>query len=195
MSSVQRSIIANAFRSTLYAIAEAQPVCQKRWYAIYTCSRREKQVARIFTERRLESFLPLQIAIHRGTHGRKQVSLPLFPGYIFVHIGPQDRRRVLDVPGVVRVVSFQGQPAVVSDAEIDALQKVLASGRRVEPCTFAKIGHEAEILSGPFQGLRGKVLRRNNRCRVVLSVDLLHRSIAVDVDEDNIEFRPSRIAA
>ncbi len=162
-----------------------------RWFAVYTCSRQEKQVARGLDQRSVERFLPLYQAARRSAG--KRVQLPLFPGYVFVHIALRDRLQVLEAPGVVRLVSFHGQPAPLDDGEIDAMRNALAGGVRAEPHPYIKIGREVEILSGPLQGLRGKVIRRNNRFRVVLSVDLLQRSIIVDVDA--IDFVAAQRAA
>ena len=165
------------------------------WYAIYTCSRREKQVARVLQERNVECFLPLYEATRRHTHGGERIFLPLFSGYVFVHIALQDRMHVLQVPGVVQLVSFNGKPAALQDSEIEALQSVLTRGLPIEPYPYLKVNHEAEIRSGPLQGLRGRILRRNGHFRVVLSVDLLRRSLVVDVDAADLSARPLDVAA
>lgn len=159
------------------------PDSKQHWYATYTSSRREKRVARILQERGIESLLPLYEVARRGDKGRRQVHfLPLFPGYVFAHIALRNRRQVLQVPGVVRLVSFNSQPAAIDDAEIEAIRNALTRGLHAEPYPYAKVSHQVEILSGPLRGLRGKVLRKNNSFRVVLSVELLHRSVVVDVD-------------
>jgi transcriptional antiterminator NusG len=165
------------------------------WYAAYTCSRREKQVARVLQERNLECFLPLYEATRRHTHGGQRIFLPLFSGYVFVHIALQDRLCVLQVPGVVQLVSFNGRPAALQDSEIEALQSVLTRGLLIEPYPYLKVNHEVVIRSGPLQGLSGRILRRNGHFRVVMSVDLLRRSVVVDVDADDLSVRPLHVAA
>lgn len=166
------------------------------WYATYTCSRREKQVARLLQERGVECFLPLYEAVRRNPSGRKRVHfLPLFPGYVFVHMALRDHLRVLQVPGVVRLVSFHSQPAALNDSEIEALRNALTLGLPAEPFPYLKAGHDVEILSGPLQGLRGRVLRKNSHFRVILSVDLLRRSIVVDVDGSDLTTRALPSAA
>lgn len=165
------------------------------WYATYTCSRREKQIARVLQERNVECFLPLYEATRRNTHRGQRIYQPLFPGYVFVHIALQDRLCVLQVPGVVQLVSFNGKPAALQDNEIEALQNVLMRGFAVEPYPYLKVNHKVEIRSGPLQGLSGRILRRNGHFRVVLSVDLLHRSVVVDVDAIDLTVRPDRAAA
>lgn len=156
------------------------------WYASYTCSRYEKQVARILQDRGVECFLPLYQTVHRHKNGKRRVDLPLFPGYVFVHIAVRDRVRVLEVPGVVRLVSFHGEPAPVSGAEIAAIRQALSRSQSVRSCPYVQVGQKALIKSGPLQGLHGKVLRVNNRLRAVLSVDLLHRSFMVDIDTNDL---------
>jgi len=152
-----------------------------RWFAAYTCSRREKQIARELDLRSLEYFLPLYQLTRRHSEA-KSAQLPLFPGYIFVHIALRDRLQVLQLSGVVRLVGFSGVPVALDDGEIEAMRNAMTRGVRAEPYPYIRIGHQAEILGGPLKGLRGKVLRRNNHFRVVLSIDLLERSIVVDVD-------------
>ncbi len=164
-----------------------------QWFATYTRSRYEKLVARELGERDVECFLPLYEPIRRRNKNRSE--LPLFPGYVFVHIYARDRLNVLQVPGVVRLVSFNGVPAPVDDAEIETLRNVLTRGLHAEPYPYVKVGEKVEILGGPLTGLSGKVLRKNNRFRVILSVDLLERSIAVEVDAIDLGASPLRSAA
>lgn len=169
-------------------------ISSARWFAAYTASRREKQIVRELDERRVESFLPLYRPARRP-NSHKLVRLPLFPSYVFVHIALHDQLRVLQVPGVVRLVSFNGHPAALEDSEIEAMRNALSAGVQAEPYPYIKIGREVEILSGPLRGLRGKVIRKNNRFRVVLSVDLLQRSIVADLDSVDIVSGSHCIAA
>jgi len=157
-----------------------------RWYASYTRSRYEKQVARELNQRGVESFLPLYEQIHHWSHDHRKVQLPLFPGYVFVHIPLRNRLCVLQIPGVVRLVSVKGEPAPIDDAEIETLRLALANSAHTEPCPYIKLGQQVRIESGPLQGLCGKVLRKNHHLRVVISIDLLMRSILVDVDANRL---------
>src|SRR5579885_650192 len=100
------------------------------WYAAYTCSRHEKRVAQQLEERGISHFLPLYRSVRRWKDRRKELELVLFPGYVFVHIDLKDRLRILQLPSVVRFVSFNGQPAALQDNEIELLSKGLASGVR-----------------------------------------------------------------
>ena len=156
---------------------------QSRWYASYTCSRREKQVAKAFGERGVECFLPLYEKVHHWSHDTRAVQLPLFPGYVFVHIAPGERLRVLEVPGVVRLVSFNGELAELPESEIETLRQGLEHGGLAEPYPYMKPGQQIEVLRGPFQGLRGTVVRPSNKhVQLVVSVDMLLRSVLLHVD-------------
>ncbi len=160
------------------------PRFQPHWYAVHTCSRREKQIARLLEERAIENLLPLYQ--RKPKNGSIRPPLPLFPGYVFVHIVLRDYLRVLQVPGVVRFLSFRGRPVEVGDEEIEAIRVALQKGVHLQPYPYMKVGQLVEIHHGPLQGTRGRVLRRNNRLRVVLSVHALDRSIVVEVNEEDL---------
>ena len=160
---------------------------QVRWYAAYVCSRHEKQVVFQLQERRVQSFLPVYRSIRRWKDRRKELDLVLFPGYVFVRIDLKDRLRVLQLPGVVRIVGFNGHPTPLPDAEIESLSSGLASGIRAEPHPYLKVGQRVSIRHGPLAGASGVLVRRKDRFRVVLSIDLIMRSVAVEVDEADIE--------
>ena len=154
-----------------------------RWYAVHTCSRHEKQIARVLAERGIENLLPL----YQRKHRKKTTSwLPLFPGYVFVRIILRDYLCVLQVPGVVRLVSFHGRPAEIDDDEIHAIRVVMQKGLRAQPHPYVKIGQLVEINCGALQGTRGHVIRRNKQLRVVLSVDALGQSIVVEVNQEDL---------
>jgi transcription antitermination factor NusG len=97
-------------------------------------------------------------------------------------VSPREKLRVLQIPSVVRLVGFNGVPAALSDAEMEVLQQGLNSKLRIEPHPFLTVGRRVRIRSGPFAGLQGILLRKKNGCRLVLSVELIKRAIAVDVD-------------
>lgn len=160
---------------------------QVHWYAAYVCSRHEKQVVSQLQERRISCFLPVYRSVRRWKDRRKELELVLFPGYVFVHLDLKDRLRVLQLPSVVRFVSFNGRPAPLADSEIEILSKGLASGIRAEPHPYLKVGHRVRVRSGPLAGAQGILVRKKDRFRVVLSIDLIMRSVAVEVDEADIE--------
>jgi transcription antitermination factor NusG len=140
----------------------------------------------------VECFLPLYETTHRWRNGQRQrIQLALFPSYVFVHIALQNRLPVLQAPGVVNLVSFHGAPAPLPELEVAALRNALAAGVHAEPYPYVQAGQQVEIACGYLQGLRGTVLRTRGRCRVVLSVDLLRRSIVVDIDAADLSSRRS----
>jgi transcription antitermination factor NusG len=163
----------------------AQP--QSHWYAAHVRSRHEKQVARQLEERHVNCFLPVYRSVRRWKDRRKELELVLFPGYVFVHLDLKDRLRVLQVPSVVRFVSFNGHPAPLPDAEIEVLLNGLAKGVRAEPHPYLKVGHRVRVKYGPLAGTQGILTRRKDKFRLVLSIDLIMRSVAVEVDEADVE--------
>jgi transcription elongation factor/antiterminator RfaH len=160
---------------------------ESRWYAAYTRARHEKRVAQQMEGNQIECFLPLYRTVRRWKDRRKQLELPLFPGYVFVHLGLRDRLEVLRLPGVVQIVGFGGKPAVLADAEIESLRAGLMRGLQAEPHPYLKIGRRVRIHSGPMAGMEGILARRKEKFRVVLSIHLIQRSVAVEVDESEIE--------
>jgi transcription antitermination factor NusG len=158
-----------------------------RWYAAYVCSRHEKQVILQLEERGVDCVLPVYRSVRRWKDRRKELDLVLFPGYVFVHIDLKERMRVLQLPSVVRFVSFNGQPAPLPDGEIEAISNGLASGIRAQPYPHLKVGRRVRIRSGPLAGAEGILLRTKDKCRVVLSIDLIMRSVAVEVDAADLE--------
>jgi transcription antitermination factor NusG len=161
---------------------------EPKWFAVYTNSRHEKRVAQHLTQREIEFYLPLYKAQRKWSDGsRVTLDLPLFPGYLFVHIKRSERGLVLGVPGTLAVVGGTGgEPAPLPDAAIDALRTGLHL-RRVEPHPLLTVGQRARIRSGALAGMEGIVVRKKNSCRVVLTLEHIQRSIAVEVDGDDLE--------
>jgi len=158
-----------------------------KWFAAYTNSRHEKCVASQFAERQIESFLPLYAARHRWRNRCEVlVDLPLFRNYVFVRIDPRERVRVLEVPGVLSLVGFGRTLAPLPDLEIEALRSGLAQGK-IEPHPYLVIGERVRITAGPMAGMEGVLLRKKNNFRVVLALDVIMQSVAVEVDADQLE--------
>lgn len=172
--------------SELLALANGDGVRQPLWYAAYTSARHEKRVAEHLRQREVECFLPLYETVHRWNNGRHRVQLPLFPGYIFVHMSPRDKLRVLQVPGLAHLISFNGVPAVLPEAEIVALRDALTAGVPAQPYRYLNVGARVEICRGPLQGMKGILLRHQGQFRVVLSVEMIMRSIAVEVEAADV---------
>jgi transcription antitermination factor NusG len=157
------------------------------WYAAYTRANHEKRVRDKLEQRSVESFLPLYGTSRRWKDRWMRLEMPLFPGYVFVRMALVDRSRVLQVPSVVRLVGFSGHLSPLPDEEIEGMKKGLVGGVRAEPHPFLTVGRRVRIKSGPLVGRQGILLRRKGISRVVLSIDLIMRSIAVDVDVADVE--------
>ena len=165
----------------------ASVVESPKWFAVYTTPRHEKAVARHFEFRRIESFLPLYMEMHRWKNGcRVNVEQPLFPGYIFARIGRHDSTQVLSVPGVLLIVGSGREPLALPDLEIEALRSGLHL-RKFEPHPYLVVGEKARIKSGSLAGMVGVLARKKNSLRVVLTLELIMRSVAVEVDADELE--------
>ena len=158
-----------------------------RWYAAYTSANHEKRVMQQLNERRIENFLPLYETARRWKDRRILLHLPLFPGYVFVRISLSERLRVVQIPGVARLVGFNGTPAALSEKDITGLQKGLASGVTAIPHPFLTIGRRVRVKTGPLAGTTGVLLRRKGNSRVVVSIELLRQSVAVDVVDADLE--------
>ena len=157
------------------------------WYALYTNARHEKVVARQLQERRVETFLPLYRTWNRWKDRRKQVELALFPSYVFVRIEEEQKLTVLKVSGAVSVVSFNGKMAALPQREIDALRNALENDVHAEPCPYLQVGKKVRVKAGPMAGAEGILSRKKDKCRVVISVDVLMRSVSVEVDATYVE--------
>lgn len=181
-------------RAQSTATLEIVPASRK-WYAVYTSSRHEKRVAEHLRQRSVEIFLPLYKVVHKWKNGvRADVDLPLFPGYLFARIAAQEQLRVLEVPSVVCLVGSNSQPTAVPDHDIEALRSAIM-GLNAEPHPYLSLGDRVRILAGPLRGQEGILIRKKQEFRVVLSIDLIMQSIAVEVDLADLEQVPDRRVA
>jgi transcription antitermination factor NusG len=157
------------------------------WFAVYTASNHEKRVAQHLSGKQIETFLPLYSVTKRWKNRTTaKVDLPLFPGYVFARIRPTERIRVLEVPMVYSIVGNRHEPAAVPDTEIERLRALLQE-RQAYPFPYLKVGNRVRIRSGAFAGLEGIVVRTYGRLSVVLSVDMIQKSVAVHVEADELE--------
>ena len=168
-------------------MVEAISLNQPHWYAAYLHPRREKSVARQMQERGLHWFLPLYRSVRRWKDRRKEIELVLFPGYVFIYSALQDRLRVLQLPGVVRFVSFGGQPASLPDREVETLRAGLKENIYAEPHPYLPAGRRVQVIRGPFLGTHGILIRRKDKFRVVISLALITRAVSVEVDASDVQ--------
>jgi transcription antitermination factor NusG len=144
-------------------------------------------VADQFARRSVEHFLPLYGSIRRWKDRKVQLQLPFFPGYVFVRLALRDRLRVLQIPGVARLVGFNGMPTALPNEEIEALRTSLGNGMQAEPHPYLTVGRSVRVKSGPLAGVHGILVRRKNKARLVVSVELIQRAMAVEIDEGDLE--------
>jgi len=179
---IQERILASRDNESIEEIVRAPA-----WLAAYTTSRHEKSVARYLEVREVEYFLPLYKADRKWKNGLKvQVEFPVFPNYVFVHVDRRMSHRVLDTPGVVAFAGSGRLAASVPDGEIEWLRNELPL-RKFEPHPYLVIGSRVRIKSGPLSGMNGVLTRKKSGLRVVLSIDLIRQSVAVEVGIDEIE--------
>ena len=156
------------------------------WYALTVKPRHEKAAALNLERKGLESYLPLYRAQRQWSDRHKEVELCLFPGYVFCRFGFERRLDVSSLPSVTSIVGFGGLPTPVSEEEIAAIQSILASGHRVWPWPYLEAGQRVRIVSGVLAGLEGILAREKDAWRVVVNVELLRRSVAVEIDREMV---------
>ena len=156
------------------------------WYAIVVKSQAERAVEAALGQKNYETFFPVVSTERRWSDRTKRVEAALFPGYVFCRFDPDRRLPIMSTPGVREIVGFGRHAAPVDDAELTALRMVLASGASVEGCEYLRAGDTVEVTKGPMRGLRGSLLEVKGGCRVVLSVELLQRSVSVEMDRTRI---------
>jgi len=156
------------------------------WFALTARPRHEKAVAQILLNKGMEPFLPLYRAHHHWSDRVQPVDLPLFPGYVFCRFAYASRLPVLSTPGVTSIVGFANVPTPVSDDEISRIRAILASGLPAQPWPYVRVGQVARIERGSLAGLEGVLLREKDSLRVVVSIELLRRAVAVEIDRDMI---------
>jgi transcription antitermination factor NusG len=156
------------------------------WHAVRVRPRWEKIVTDALQGKEYESFLPLYRKRNQWSDRKKDIDLPLFPGYVFCRGDFSGRPRIITTPGVIGILTFAGVPAIISDCEIEAVKTVLRSGVYAQPWPYLREGQRVRICSGALTGVEGIIVRTKSDCRVVLSIDALCRSVAVEIDREDI---------
>jgi transcription antitermination factor NusG len=157
------------------------------WYAIYTRARHEARVSAELEARNVEHYLPVYSSVRSWEDRRVRITLPLFPGYVFVHLALQHRLRVLQIPSVVRLIGFGGLPTAMPDEEIKILRSGLPDQLHAEPHPFLTIGRRVRVVRGPLAGWEGILRRKKNSFRFVVSIELIQRAFAVEVDAADVQ--------
>ena len=157
------------------------------WYAVYTRHQHEKSAAQLLARKGFEVLLPLYHSRSRWSDRTQIVLLPLFPNYLFVQCDLDSRVRVLQTAGVCWFVSNAGVPTAVPEAEIEMVRRVVEAPVNVQPHSFLDRGDQVRVLRGPLTGLTGVLTRVKNQCRVIISLELLHKSAAIEIDLSDLE--------
>ena len=155
------------------------------WFALQTRSRHEKIVRRELSNRNIEQFLPTVKRLSQWKDRKKEIEFPLFPGYCFARFSLEDRVAVLQSPGVVNIVGAL-RPEPIPDLEIESLRIVMNNRTQYELDPYLKEGCLVEVTKGPMQGAKGVFVRQARPYRLVLSISLIQRAVAVEVDASNV---------
>ena len=170
--------------SVAHSILEAD---EQVWYAIYTIVRHEKSVNLALSNQDIETFLPIRQVVNRWKDRKKKVDIPLFPGYLFVNLSPENRLKILNTRGVVKMLGVNGFPTPVPNEQIESIKRLMETDLCYDPCPYLCEGKEVIVNNGPLEGMKGKILERRGEYRLILSVDLINRSISVEVDINDVE--------
>ena len=157
-----------------------------RWYALTVKPRHDRVVADHLRQKGLDEFSPVYRTTRRWSDRVKEVELYLFPGYVFCRFTYRQQMQVLNTPSVTSIVSFGKQPTPVEDSELLAVRTILASGHSAGPWPYLQMGQRVRVEGGCLAGLTGMIVREKDVFRVVVNLELLQRSVAVEVDRDLI---------
>lgn len=154
------------------------------WYAIRTRSHYERTVSTVLESKGLNAYLPVYRSRRRWSDRVVQLDLPLFPGYVFCRFDTARRLPVITTPGVVSIVGFGNDPAVIPDHEVEAIHTILKSGLATEPCPFLREGQRVRVTHGSLKDVEGILVKKKADWRLVVSVTMLQRSVSVELDGD-----------
>lgn len=157
-----------------------------RWYALRVRHQHERPAERILRHKGWETLAPFYRTRRTWSDRTTELEFPLFAGYVFCRFHPVDKAGVLNTPGVARIVGFGGAPAPVEEREIEDIRRVACSGLPVRPWPYLKAGDRVRLERGPLRGLEGTLLTEKRSLRLVVSVELLQRSLAVELDPDAV---------
>jgi transcription antitermination factor NusG len=163
------------------------PNQKESWFAVQVTPRHEKAVDTVLQYKNYGHFLPTCRTPRNWSDRVKIIERPLFPGYVFVRSHSSCVGKVRSTPGVIRIVSFGGSPCAVPDSQIEALQRLIWSNRDICSVPYLEIGQKVQIIAGPLLGITGIITQLKNRHRLVVSLDLIMRSVVVEVDKSEVE--------
>ena len=173
---------------------EAKPVDHSPWWALYTRHQHEKTVADILSAKGFEVFLPLYESRRRWKDRTKILSLPLFPCYLFLRGGLDRKLQVVTTPGVHMILYRGENAAVIPEQEIQSIQRAVGGSSHFEPHPFLRCGMRVRVIRGALEGVEGILVRKKNLCKLILSVDMLAQSVAVEIHASDVEPCAARTA-
>jgi transcription antitermination factor NusG len=159
---------------------------EQKWYALTVPYQHERQAEKALKSKGLETLVPVYRSQRRWSDRVKDVEIPLFAGYVLCQFDLTERIRVLDTPGVSKIVGFGGAMTALEDCEVTGIQRLMALKVPLAPWPYLKPGDRVRVEHGPMRGLEGTLLRTKDTMHLVIGVELLQRSIAVEVDRDSI---------
>jgi transcriptional antiterminator NusG len=162
------------------------PATAVRWFAVWTRSRHEQVVRTQLDDKHVPAFLPTLTKWSRWKDRRKQIEVPLFPGYVFAQFDPEARLTVLKCTGVVSIVSINGTPVPVPTEEIESIRTLVTSTLPYDPCPTIKMGTMVEVVHGPLTGVVGRLTRKGTQARLILAVNLIGQGVSVQVDAADV---------
>ena len=163
------------------SIEEAFP-----WYAVWTRSRHEQVVREQLLQKHIDVFLPTITKWSRWKDRKKKIDWPLFPGNCFARFDPHNRLAVLKCTGVVSIVSVEGEPAPIPEHQIDGIRRLIETELAFDPVPMLQEGIMVEVVHGPLKRVVGRLVRKNEKARLVLSVDLIGQGVSVEVDAADV---------
>jgi transcription antitermination factor NusG len=170
-----------------YAASEKLIQCDERWYALYTRHQHERSVAAHLESRGFSTLCPTYTEIRQWRDRKKEITLPIFPCYVFIQGGIERQVSLLSTPGVHSIVCTGKIPAPIDDDEIAAIRRVMDHSIAMEPAPFISEGDRIRVVCGPLKGVEGVVQRRKDAMRLVISVEILGRSASVGIQSHEIE--------
>ncbi|MER3445407.1 MAG: hypothetical protein C4291_00595 [Candidatus Dadabacteria bacterium] len=160
---------------------------RKEWYAVYTKSRHEKVAEINLKNRGITTFLPLREVISRWKDRNKTLNIPLFPSYVFVNVDLMDINKVMYTKGVLKVVGCNGTPVPVPAEQVESIRTLIQTKLKYDPYPYLGEGREVLIKRGPLQGVIGRIVEKRSKHRFVLSIDLVKKSVSVEVNVIDME--------
>lgn len=169
----------------MLTLQDTQPEIEP-WCAVYTRHQHERTVSEMLEAKGFEVFLPLYESTRKWKDRRKVLSLPLFPCYVFVRGAIERRLPVLSTPGVHMLITRGERVATIPAEEIEAIRRTAQGNFRVEPHPFLRCGERVRVIRGSLEGVEGVLTRKKNLYRLILSVEMLAQSVAVEIDADDV---------